>query len=55
MNNFFLTLYNKFKKMGMDSRDLDHMLDSLDWKEKEHKSDGTIVYICEIKNGETDE
>jgi len=51
MNNFFLDLSNKFKKMGMNGKDLDHMLASLDWKEKERKSDGTIVYECEIQKG----
>jgi hypothetical protein len=50
MNNFFLTLYKKFNKMGMDGRDLDGMLNSLPWKEKERKEDGTIIYTCEVKN-----
>lgn len=50
MNNFFLELYNKFQEMNMDGRDLDHMLNALPWKEKERKTDGTIIYECEIKN-----
>lgn len=50
MNNLFLELYNKFKKMGMNGKDLDSMLNSLPWKEKERKEDGTIIYTCEVKN-----
>lgn len=49
MNNFFLELYNTLKKMGMNGKDLDSLLNSLPWKERERKPDGTIVYECEIK------
>jgi hypothetical protein len=55
MNDFFLELYNDFQKMGMNCKDLDHMLDALPWEETEHKPDGTVVYICKIKRGEKDE
>lgn len=50
MNNYFLNLYKTLSKMGMDCRDLDSMLNSLPWKLKEIKPDGTQVYECEIKN-----
>lgn len=50
MNNFFFKMYNKFKEMGGSGKDLDSMLDALPWKEIEHKSDGTIIYECEIKD-----
>ena len=50
MNNFFLELYRKFEAMGMNGKDLDHMLNALPWKEKEHKPNGNIIYECEIKN-----
>ena len=49
MDNFFLALYKKFNKMGMDGRDLDSMLNSLPWKLIELKEDGTEVYECEVK------
>lgn len=49
MDNFFLSLYNKLNKLGMDCRDLDSILNALPWKE-ERKEDGTIIYTCEIKN-----
>ena len=48
MDNFFLALYNKFSKMGMNCKDLDSMLNSLPWKE-EKREDGTIYYTCEVK------
>ena len=48
MDNFFLALYKKFNKMGMDCKDLDSMLNSLPWKE-ERKEDGTIFWTCEVK------
>lgn len=48
MDNFFLSLYKKFNKMGLDGRDLDSMLNSLPWKLKELKDDGTGVYECSI-------
>lgn len=50
MKNFFLELYKKLEKMGMNGKDLDSMLNSLPWKETEKKSDGTIVYKCELKD-----
>lgn len=50
MDNFFFGLYQKLTKMGMDGRDLDGILNSLPWVEKERKPDGTIVYECEIKD-----
>lgn len=48
MDNFFLNLYNKINKMGMDGRDLDRILNSLPWKEVK-KEDGTIFYTCEVE------
>jgi hypothetical protein len=48
--NFFLELYNQLAKMNMNGKDLDHLLDSLPWKQKEIKEDGTIVYECSIQN-----
>jgi len=48
MDNFFLDLYNKFEKMGMNGKDLDHMLNALPWKEKERKLDGTVISECNI-------
>jgi len=50
MDNFFLNLYNKLNKMNMNGKDLDSLLNSLPWKEKERKPDGTIIYECEIKD-----
>ena len=50
MDNFFLSLYKKFNQMGMDTTDLDSMLNSLPWKE-EHKKDGTVFYTCDITTG----
>jgi len=47
VDNFFLTLYQKINRMGMDCRDLDSMLNSLPWKE-ERKEDGTVYYTCEV-------
>ena len=49
MDNFFLALYNKFSKMGMNCKDLDSMLNSLPWKIKEVKEDGTMIWECEVK------
>jgi len=49
VDNFFFGLYKKLVKMGMDGRDLDHMLAALNWQEKERKSDGTIIYECKIE------
>ncbi len=47
MLNWFFEL---FKKVGSDGRNLDSILNSLPWKLKEIKSDGTEHYECEIKN-----
>jgi len=49
VDNFFLALYNKFNKMGMNGKDLDSMLNSLPWKLKELKDDGTEIYECEVE------
>lgn len=49
MNNFFLVLHEKFSNMGMNGKDLDSMLNSLPWKFKEFKNDGTEVWECEVK------
>jgi hypothetical protein len=48
VDSFFFGLYKKLNKMGMDCKDLDSLLNSLPWKEK-RKTDGTIVYMCTIK------
>lgn len=48
MDNFFLSLYVKLKKMGMNGKDLDNILNSLPWKEKK-REDGTVYYTCEVK------
>jgi hypothetical protein len=50
VDNFFLALYKKFNKMGMNGKDLDSMLNSLPWKLIETRADGTEVYECEVKN-----
>lgn len=50
MNNFFLSIYKKLNKMNMNGKDLDSILNSLSWKVKEKKADGTVIYECEITN-----
>jgi hypothetical protein len=49
MNNFLFDLYQKLNTLGMDGQDLDYLLNALPWREKERKSDGSIIYECEIK------
>lgn len=53
MNSFFIDLYKYFQKMGGNGKDIDHMLANLPWK-KQKKEDGTIYYICEIKEGKNE-
>jgi len=51
-NNFFLELYAKFQKMGLDCRDFDSMLKSLPYKEMK-REDGSVYYACDISDIET--
>ena len=48
MDSFFFGLYKTLNKMNMNGKDLDSLLNSLPWKE-ERKTDGTVIYVCTIK------
>ena len=46
--NFFLALYQDLKKMGMDCKDLDSLLNAIPWNEQIDEK-GNKTYVYEIK------